>query len=100
MSAIRQADINRRVHNANRLRPEDQAAHRWYRFVLSFPPHLVRRYIERFSIRPGQTILDPFCGTGTTLVECKKAGIHSIGIERNPVAAFGRQVKPDWSVSP
>jgi len=26
----------------NKLRPEDRAAHDWYRFVLSFPPHLVR----------------------------------------------------------
>lgn len=28
------------------LRPEDQPVHDWYRFVLSFPPHLVRTYIQ------------------------------------------------------
>ena len=35
---------------------------------------------------------DPFCGTGTTLVECKKLGVASVGIEANPVAHFASQV--------
>jgi hypothetical protein len=34
----------------NRLYPEDCAIHEWYRFVLSFPAHLVRDYLERFSV--------------------------------------------------
>jgi hypothetical protein len=74
--------------NQNKLMPHDRAAHEWYRFVLSFPPHLVRRYLERFDIGPGKTLLDPFCGTGTTLVECKKCGISSLGIEAHPMARF------------
>jgi SAM-dependent methyltransferase len=82
----------------NKLRPEDRPAHDWYRFVLSFPPHLVREYVERFSILQGQVVLDPFCGTGTTLVECKKLGIASVGIEPNPMALFASQVKTDWTV--
>jgi len=83
----------------NRLLPEDRAAHDWYRFDLSFPPHLVRDYLERFEVRPGQTVLDPFCGTGTTLVECKKRGIASLGIEAHPMAHFAAQVKTDWNIS-
>src|SRR5204863_5068723 len=59
----------------NKLRIEDHAAHDWYRFVLSYPAHLVRTYIDRFALNSGKTVLDPFCGTGTTLVECKKHGI-------------------------
>ena len=70
----------------NKLRLEDRAVHDWYRFVLSFPPHLIRKYAERFGLSPGATVLDPFSGTGTTLVECKKLGMASIGIERNPMA--------------
>jgi hypothetical protein len=66
----------------NKLRPEDRAGHDWYRFVLSFPPHLIRKYVDQFGLSPAATVLDPFCGTGTTLVECKKLGIASIGIER------------------
>ena len=82
----------------NKLRPEDRAVHDWYRFVLSFPPHLVRNYVDRLAIQPGDTVLDPFCGTGTTLVECKKLGIASVGIEPNPMAHFASSVKVDWSI--
>ena len=81
----------------NKLRPEDRAVHGWYRFVLSFPPHLVQDYLGRFGVDPSCTVLDPFCGTGTTLVECKKLGIASLGIESNPMAHFASAVKVDWS---
>ena len=84
----------------NRLKPEDRAVHDWYRFVLSFPSHLVRDYLGAFGVDSTQRVLDPFCGTGTTLVECKKLGIPSVGIERNPMAAFASRTKLDWSVDP
>ncbi len=85
---------------ANRLDPRDRPAHDWYRFVLSFPPHLVASVLDRFGISAQHTVLDPFCGTGTTLVECKKRGIPSIGIEAHPMAHFASSVKTDWSVDP
>lgn len=88
------------VREDNKLRVEDRAAHDWYRFVLSYPAHLVRDYLTRFGIDSNQTVLDRFCGTGTTLVECKKQGIPSIGIESNPMASFASHVKVDWTVDP
>ena len=84
----------------NRLKPEDRAVHDWYRFVLSFPSHLVRDYLDTFGVDSTQKVLDPFCGTGTTLVECKKLGIPSVGIERNPMAGFASRTKLDWRVDP
>lgn len=84
----------------NALQVGDRAAHDWYRFVLSFPPHLVRHYLDKFSIDQTHLVLDPFCGTGTTLVECKKLGIQSTGIEANPMAAFASAVKTDWLPEP
>lgn len=84
----------------NRLKPEDECIHNWYRFVLSFPPHLVRTYIKEFGLGPSHQVLDPFSGTGTTVVECKKLGIRSIGIEANPIASFASRVKTDWSPQP
>ena len=85
---------------ANNVAPDDQAIHRWYRFVLAYPPHLVRDYLERFQVSASQQILDPFCGTGTTLIECMRLGIRSIGIEANPVVSFASRVKTDWSPDP
>lgn len=84
----------------NKLLPEDRAVHDWYRFVLSFPPHLVRSYLQRFHITQDQKVLDPFCGTGTVLVECKKLGIPSVGIEAHPFAHFVSQTKVSWNLDP
>ena len=84
----------------NQLFAADHAAHNWYRFVLSFPPHLVRDYLQRFGIQPEQRVLDPFCGTGTTVVECKKLGIPSVGVEANPMAHFAGRVKVNWCPDP
>lgn len=85
---------------ANKLNPEDRNFHDWYRFVLSFPPHLVRNYINKFKLNRGQIILDPFCGTGTTLIETKLAGMKAIGIEANPFPCFASSVKVNWSIDP
>lgn len=84
----------------NKLLDQDRPAHNWYRFVLSFPPHLVREYVGRFELHSHHRVLDPFCGTGTTIVECKKLGIPGVGIEANPLAHFAGQVKVDWSPDP
>lgn len=84
----------------NKLYAEDGAAHDWYRFVLSFPPHLIQNFIKRFGLNEDSRVLDPFCGTGTTLVECKKHGIESIGLEAHPMTHFASQVKIDWRPNP
>ena len=84
----------------NRLAPEDRVFHDWYRFVLSYPAHLVSYYMSNFGLKKGQVVLDPFCGTGTTLVEAKRNGINSIGVEANPIAHFASSVKVDWDVNP
>ncbi len=86
--------------DSNRLESADRPAHDWYRFILSFPPHLVRDYVERFSLAPGTTVLDPFCGTGTTPVECKKLGLRGIGIEAHPMSYFASSTKLDWRPDP
>jgi len=96
-ATARRRGVNSEV---NKLYPEDRAIHEWFRFVLSFPPHLVHEYVEKFGIGSHDRVLDPFCGTGTVLVECKKLGILSVGIEANPMAHFASQVKVDWSVDP
>lgn len=85
---------------ANKLQVDDRPVHEWYRFVLSYPPHLVRDYLQRFGVTYKNLVLDPFCGTGTTLVECKKMGVPSVGIEANPMAHLACTVKTDWGPDP
>ncbi|MFT3894952.1 MAG: DNA methyltransferase [Anaerolineales bacterium] len=89
----------RKNGNANKLASEDRAFHDWYRFVLSFPPHLVRDYIKDFRLTKNSVVLDPFCGTGTTLIESKLLGLKSIGMEANSFAHFAASVKLDWDIN-
>ncbi|MDW8010641.1 MAG: site-specific DNA-methyltransferase, partial [Sulfolobales archaeon] len=48
----------------------------------NWPPQLVRNIILRYS-KPGETVLDQMCGSGTTLVECKLLGRNAIGVDIN-----------------
>ncbi len=98
MATIYKPAPSRSNANMNQVQPKDQPVHDWYRFVLSFPPHLVSDYLDRFGLEPGHCILDPFCGTGTTLVEAKLHGINAIGVEAHPIAHLASEVKTDWDV--
>lgn len=68
--------------------------------LFSPSPHLVRDYCARFELTPEMRVLDPCCGTGTVLVECKKLGIPSLGIEAHPMSAFASAAKINWSPDP
>ena len=58
--------------------------HRLHPYLGKFVPQLVETFLRR-SFVPGQRILDPFAGSGTTLVECSIYGAHSVGID---ISAF------------
>jgi hypothetical protein len=72
--------------------------HDWYRLILGYPDHLVGRLLDEFCIVPGDRILDPFCGAGTTLVEAMKRGVSATGIEANPSSHFAATVKTNWGL--
>ena len=50
------------------------------------PANVVSKYIEFFS-RPGECVLDPFAGSGVTVVEGARLGRHAVGFDLNPFAA-------------
>lgn len=89
-------DLQRTNHTAQQL--DNPAIHNWYRFVLSYPDHLVTGLLEKFGVNSHHIVLDPFVGTGTTLIESKRQGINSIGIDSNPVTAFASRVKTNWDI--
>jgi hypothetical protein len=84
----------------NLLNVIDQSIHDWYRFVLSYPPQLVRKYLSTFQVDMSQRVLDPFCGTGTTNVECKLHNLSNVGLELNPFPYFASKVKTHWDIDP
>jgi DNA modification methylase len=57
-----------------------------------FPETMAQEFIEFFT-KPGEVVLDPMAGTGSTLIAALRAGRHSYGIELNPkYAEIARQI--------
>lgn len=48
---------------------------------------------KEFNLASGHKVLDPFVGSGTTLLACKEVGIDGIGVDIAPLAVFVTQVK-------
>lgn len=77
---LKEADTTKHVH---RLHP----------YKGKFIPQLVQYFIDSHTdefkkevyFKPGDVLLDPFCGSGTTLVQANELGMHAIGID---VSAF------------
>ncbi len=74
--------------------------HRWWSYVQGFSAEFVERVLAEYAVGPGDTVLDPFAGSGTVPVVARRAGAASVGIELMPVAAFVARAKQLWSVSP
>ena len=83
----------------NRLQSVDEAIHGWYRFVLGYPPHLVREYLRILEADPTEDcILDPFCGTATTPIEARLHGFSTLSIDANPISILATRVKLAWDI--
>lgn len=66
--------------------------HSLHPYPAKFPPQLPQRIMRSF-MRQGMTVLDPFCGSGTTLVEARLQGINSVGVDINGLACLLSKVK-------
>jgi len=62
--------------------------YRWYNYNHSFSRDLVIEIIEKFNLNVKDKILDPFCGSGTTLLASKERGIPAVGIDILPLSVF------------
>lgn len=66
--------------------------HSIYRYPARFSPLFARAAIETFT-EPGDTVLDPFMGGSTSLVEALSLGRNAIGTDLNQLAVFLARVK-------
>ena len=73
---------------ANRAAP----VHRWVPWIAGYSQQFVEDALGQ-CIDDYGTVLDPFAGVGTTLVEADRAGHEAIGFEINPYAAFASRTK-------
>lgn len=71
---------------------KSQPIHRWVPWIAGFSSSFVRDVLQMYLEDQG-TVLDPFCGVGTTLVEALLRGHNAVGFEINPYAAHASRTK-------
>jgi len=72
--------------------PVDGLTHEFYRYPARFSPKFAKATIEVFS-RPQDTVIDPFMGGGTVIVEAAISGRRPVGLDISPLATFITKVK-------
>lgn len=65
-------------------RERTKHVHRLHPYLGKFIPQLAEIFLRKY-FSPGQTVVDPFVGSGTTLVQANELGIHSVGCD---ISAF------------
>lgn len=67
--------------------------HWFYPYKAKFHPQMIKALINWLGFRKGGTLLDPFAGSGTALVEAKTIGVDSIGYDINPLCVLQSKIK-------
>lgn len=67
--------------------------HGWISYREGFSAELVERLLDEFGVQPGDTVLDPFAGSCTTLLTAKMLGIDCVGIEVLPNSHLAWEAK-------
>lgn len=68
------------------------ATHNFHAFPAKFPPQLPKKFINGLTL-PGEIVLDPMSGSGTTILEALLLGRHGLGIDIDPIALNLTKVK-------
>lgn len=88
--ALREATLSQKPVSIGPRRTD--SPHEFYRYPARFSPEFARAAIEAFT-KPGEIVLDPFVGGGTTLVEAMRTGRQGVGADLNELATFVSEVK-------
>jgi tRNA G10 N-methylase Trm11 len=70
----------------NKTREIRYLTHSFHEYKGRFYPQLAKVFMNYAGIKRGDTVLDPFCGSGTTLVESFLYGANAVGVDINPIA--------------
>ena len=70
----------------NKSREIRYLTHSLHEYKGRFYPQLAKAFMNYAGIKKGDTVLDPFCGSGTTLVESFLFGANAVGVDINPIA--------------
>ncbi len=71
-----------------------QAYHRWVRYREGYAGELVKEILRRYpNLSKRHYVVDPMCGSGSTIVACCELGLNSIGLDVNPYATLATEVK-------
>ena len=73
--------------------------HRWFTYPAGFSFKAVEHSLEIYKIQQGQTVYDPFMGSGTTNVTAKTLGIDSVGVEAHPFVFKIAEAKLNWDIN-
>jgi tRNA G10 N-methylase Trm11 len=80
----------------NRTRSVNQYLTHWiYPYKGKFHPQMIRALLNIIGLEHGDTVLDPFIGSGTTAVEAQLLGMNCIGIDVSPLCVLQSKVKTE-----
>jgi DNA modification methylase len=85
-----------RIIQKNNTRSVNQYLTHWiYPYKGKFHPQMIRALLNIIGLKEGDTVLDPFIGSGTTAVEAQILGINCIGIDISPMCVLQSKVKTE-----